>query len=408
MKTIAIIGSCDTKSREVQFMREQILAQGVEALVVDVATGPAAACGCGVSREEVLRSIGISWSELEARTKGEKIEAMCRAVSALIRKLYLDGRIDGVVSAGGLQNTVMATHAMQQLPIGFPKVMATTVASGRKSFDQVVGNTDIVTIPSICDFTGLNMVTRSILANACACCAGMVKAGGGIVRKPDRKVVGVTLMGITNKGACAAIDELGQNGIEAIGFHSTGTGGTIMEQMAVEGLIDGILDLTTHEVAMQDWPEGFSFGEKVKDRLVGSIEHHIPLVVCPGGLDFIDFQEGHLPPRMEERKYMNHNGNTYHIKMLPEEAAAVAERFANRLERADYPIRLLLPTDGMRNNTREGQELYDPRTDQLLLDRIKEIKNPNVQIVTIKGNLDTPEWGVQAAQQMLEVLAAGD
>lgn len=404
MKTIAIIASCDTKFREAGYMRDQIRAQGIGTMIIDVATGPNPSYNADISREEVIRMIGTTWEEMEPKTKGEKIEAMKDAVSLYVRKLYREGRIHGIVAAGGLQNTVMATHAMHSLPIGFPKVMATTVASGKKTFDQVVGNKDIVTIPSICDFTGLNMVTRHILANACACCVGMVHAGGGVLEKPAQKVVGVTLMGITNTGACAAIDELERNGIEAIGFHSTGVGGTIMENMALDGLIDGILDMTTHELSMQDWPEGFSFGEDEKTRLVRTIANRIPLVACPGGLDFIDFQDGHLPPRMDERKYMNHNGNTYHIKLLPEETPAEAERFASRIEKADYPVRVLLPTDGMRHNTRPGEELYDPRVDQIIIDRIMKIDNPNVKIITVPGNLDTEEWGIQAARHMIEVL----
>ena len=99
-----------------------------------------------------------------------------------------------------------------------------------------------------------------------------------------------------------------------------------------------------------------------------------------------------------------YNGNTYHIKLLPEETPAVAERFASRIEKADYPVRVLLPTDGMRHNTRPGEELYDPRVDQIIIDRIMKIDNPNVKIVTVPGNLDTEEWGIQAARHMIEVL----
>ncbi len=267
MKTIAIIGSCDTKYREIAYMREQVESQGVKAMVINVATGPNPSYGYDVSREDVTKAAGKEWAELEPKTKGEKIAFMMEAVASYVEKLYKEGKIDGILSAGGLQNTVMATNAMKRLPIGFPKVMATTVASGRKTFESVVGTKDIVTVPSICDFTGLNIVTRQIMENACACCVGMVKYAGQILKKGDRPVVGVTLMGITNTGACAAIDELERLGIETIGFHSTGAGGAIMEQMAADGLIDGILDLTTHEITQVYFKGGFSYGEDAKYRL---------------------------------------------------------------------------------------------------------------------------------------------
>ena len=156
MNTIAIIGSCDTKYREIAYMREQVESQGMKAMVINVATGPNPSYGYDVSREDVTKAAGTEWAELEPRTKGEKIAFMMEAVASYVEKLYAEGQIDGILSAGGLQNTVMATNAMKRLPIGFPKVMATTVASGRKTFESVVGAKDIVTIPSICDYPGRN------------------------------------------------------------------------------------------------------------------------------------------------------------------------------------------------------------------------------------------------------------
>ncbi|MBA4700477.1 MAG: Tm-1-like ATP-binding domain-containing protein [Ruminococcus sp.] len=404
MKTIAVIGSCDTKYREVEYMRECITSQGVQALVIDVATGPGSSYGYDISREAVAESYGTSWAELELKTKGEKISFMMDACAAFVEKLFREERIHGVLSAGGLQNTVMATNAMKRLPIGFPKVMATTVASGRRMFQDVVGNKDIVVIPSICDFTGMNIVTRQILDNACACCAGMVKAAGQVLQKGSKPVIGVTLMGITNTGACAAVDELERLGMEVIGFHATGTGGAIMEQMAADGLIDGILDLTTHEITQEYFKGGFSFGEDVKYRLVKGVQKKVPLVVSVGGLDFIDFSVEEFPPRMEQRIYMYHNATTAHIKLLPDEAEITTARFVERLEKIDYPVKLLLPTEGMRHNTREGEELYYKEVDDVIFRKIKELKNDNIQTITIPGNLDTKEWGVQAAHYMIDEL----
>jgi uncharacterized protein (UPF0261 family) len=404
MKTIAVIGSCDTKYREVEYMRECITSQGVQALVIDVATGPDSSCGYDISREAVAESYGTSWIKLEPKTKGEKISFMMDACAAFVEKLFREEKIHGVLSAGGLQNTVMATNAMKRLPIGFPKVMATTVASGRRMFQDVVGNKDIVVIPSICDFTGMNIVTRQILDNACACCAGMVKAAGQVLQKGSKPVIGVTLMGITNTGACAAVDELERLGMEVIGFHATGTGGAIMEQMAADGLIDGILDLTTHEITQEYFKGGFSFGEDAKYRLVKGVQKKVPLVVSVGGLDFIDFSVEEFPPRMEQRIYMYHNATTAHIKLLPDEAEITTARFVERLEKIDYPVKLLLPTEGMRHNTREGEELYYKEVDDVIFRKIKELKNDNIQTITIPGNLDTKEWGVQAAHYMIDEL----
>lgn len=404
MKTIAIIGSCDTKYREICYMRELIEAQGVKALVIDVATGPDPSKGYDISREEVAESAGVSWQDMESKSKGEKISFMTEAVAGYVEKIYQERKVDGIVSAGGLQNTVMATAAMQRLPIGVPKVMATTVASGRKTFESIVADKDIVTIPSICDFTGLNLVTRQIIANACAACVGMVKNAGKPLEKGKKIVVGVTLMGVTNVGTCAAVDELERLGIEAIGFHTTGVGGAIMEKMAEDGLINGILDLTTHEITQEYFKGGFSYGEDAKYRLVKGVQKKVPLVISVGGLDFIDFCVDEFPERMDERVYMMHNANTAHIKLLPDEAEITTQRFVDRVNKIDYPVKLLIPTDGMRHNTRKGEELYYHEVDEIILGKIKNITNPNVEIITIPGNLDTKEWGIQAAHHMIDEL----
>ncbi len=404
MKTIAIIGSCDTKFKEIAYMRELIEAGGMKALVIDVATGPSGSRGYDISREEVALFGGMAWEDMITRTKGEKIAYMAEAAAGCVCQLYLDKGIDGVIAVGGLQNTVIATTAMQRLPIGFPKVISSTVASGRRTFESLMGGSDIVVIPSICDFTGLNLVTRQIIQNVCACCIGMIEKAGGIVSKGEKPVVAVSLMGITNTGACAAIEELERCGVEAIGFHTTGVGGATMEQMAADGLIDGILDLTLHEITSGYFGGGFSYGPKAAERLLKASSHRVPMVICPGGLDFVDFSVGEFPPRMEERVYMMHNGTTAHIKILPEEAEEVAKTVIQRLKTFDYKVKLLLPTEGMRHNTGPGEELYDKKVDDILINRLTNPENSNIEVITVPGNLDTKAWGIQAAGYMIEAL----
>ena len=402
MKTIAVIESCDTKAKEAKFISDFIKNEGLEALVLNTATGPAPSENYDISREEIVEAYGTPWEEMEPKTKGEKIDFMKEAVAAYVEKLYQDGRIDGIISVGGLQNTVMAANAMQKLPIGFPKVMATTVASGTRKFELVVGDKDIMVMPAICDFTGMNIVTRQVIANACAACVGMVKSAGHVLKKEDKPVVAVTLMGVTNNGAVAAVEELERAGLEVIGFHATGVGGATMEKMAEEGLVDGILDLTLHELTSEYFGGGFSYGEAANTRLVKSVDKKVPLVISLGGLDFVDFSTNELPGRMDERKYMLHNANTAHIKILPEEAKALGEIVAERLSKVTYPVKLLIPTKGMRHNTEKGEELYSPESDSVLIHTIIDKVNDNIEVIVIPHNLDTREFGVKAAHYIID------
>lgn len=243
---------------------------------------------------------------------------------------------------------------------------------------------------------------RQVISNACACCVGMVKCAGQVLTKGDKPVVAVTLMGVTNTGAVAAVEELEKMGLEVIGFHATGVGGATMEDMAANGLVDGILDLTLHELTSEYFGGGFSYGPKAKIRLVESVEKKVPLVISLGGLDFVDFSTSELPDRMDERKYMLHNANTAHIKILPEEAEALGKILAERLSKVTYPVKLLIPTKGMRHNTLEGQELYEPKSDSVLIQTIIENVNDNVEVIVIPHNLDTPEFGVKAAHYIVD------
>lgn len=413
MKTIAIIESCDTKYTEAGYMKEIVEKAGMRGLVINMATGPCPVADpddngkvVDVSREEVAASFGTPWSEMEDKTKGEKIEYMRAAIAEYVYRLYQNGEIQGIVSVGGLQNTTMSTSAMSLLPIGFPKVMATTVASGTKQFQLVVGESDIVAMPTICDCTGLNLITKRVIANAVSCCIGMAEYAGEPIRKGDKPVIGLTLMGVTNEGCMAAVQELEKNGYEVLGFHATGVGGGIMEKMAEDGLIDGVLDLTQHEITSEYFGGGFSYGPGAAVRLLKTTANHVPLVVSLGGIDFVDYNksEAGAIPDWQSRPTYDHNATTVHIKISKEEAKDIGKIVADRLNTADYPIKLLIPTDGMRHNTTKGEALYDPEADKALIDTLLANVKEHVEVITIEGNLDTKEWGTKAAEIMLDVM----
>lgn len=175
-----------------------------------------------------------------------------------------------------------------------------------------------------------------------------------------------------------------------------------MEDMASNGLVDGILDLTLHELTSEYFGGGFSYGPKASVRLVKSVDRKLPLVISLGGLDFVDFGTNELPDRMDERKHMLHNANTAHIKILPKEAKELGRILSERLSKVTYPVKLLIPTKGMRHNTKEGEELYSPETDNVLIRTIVDNVNDNVEVILIPHNLDTKEFGSKAAYYMIE------
>lgn len=327
----AIVGSWDTKREEMRFMFSRLAVSRLDPFYIDVSTlgtdplDP----GTGYSSDEIRRPRIAEWNALANSGRGEKIDSMVAAAAEFISRLHREGRINGIISAGGLQNTVLATSAMRRLPIGLPKVMVTTAATGPREFQLVTGNRDIIVVPSLSDLAGVNMFTRTTLDNACACLAGMLtltEHPGEGIRRGSRRPVGLTQMGVTNTAAVAAIARLRELGFEPVGFHATGSGGPTMEECVGDGLLHGALDMTLHEIVSDAMGTGYSVG--AKGRLERLLAGDAPVLLAPGGLDFIDDWTDTFPGGLEGHRFVLHNSNPAHIKLTVEEAVRVGSVIA--------------------------------------------------------------------------------
>src|SRR3954471_15813197 len=246
MATIAVLGTLDTKGEEHGFVAEQIRQRGHEPLLVDLGIAGEPQVWPDVSRQEVARVAGIDLAALLSRNdRGEAVAAMSRAAPSILSKLFAEGRIEGVISLGGGGGTAIATAGMRALPLGFPKLMVSTLASGNTA--QYVGVKDIVMMPSIVDVAGLNRISRQILTRAAGAICGMVEAQPG--ESADKPIVVASMFGNTTECVQHARRILEQAGYEVLVFHATGTGGRTMESLVEAGMIAGVLDLTTTEWA---------------------------------------------------------------------------------------------------------------------------------------------------------------
>lgn len=402
MKNVAIIACCDTKFKEVGFLIEQFHKKNVNPILIDISIGLKDIIKADVTKNEVLKSIGKDWEDIKDLSKGELFTLMSEAIKVKILTLYKSHSFDGVISMGGVQNTYVATGAMRVLPLGVPKVISTTIACGKRTFDQVVGESDIVVIPSISDFTGLNMITEMSLKHAASCMVGMLNDNETELEKTDKIVVGVSLLGVTNGCAQSAINELNNYGIEAIGFHATGVGGHIMDTLSAQGIIDGILDLSLHEIASEFFHGGFSYGET--KRLIEPLAKNVPLIITPSGLDFVDYLIDEVPFSLDDRKYVMHNSSLAHIKIKKEEAYGIGNLVGQRLSKSSKVIEMLVPSDGFRINAKKGEPLSDPDIDEILVKTILESSNGKVKANYISGNFNEKDWGIKAATRMAELL----
>src|SRR5688572_3012002 len=294
MATIAILGTMDTKGQEHAFVAEQIRQRGHKCLVIDVGILDQAQLQPDISRLEVAQAAGKDLNALTAkRDRGEAVAAMSQGAPIILSRLAARSQIHGVISLGGGGGTAIATAAMRALPIGFPKLMVSTLASGQTA--HYVGTTDITMMPAIVDVSGINRVSRAVFENAAGAICGMVTAADLRRYTPtrDKPLIVASMFGNTTACVTEARRVVEGAGYEVLVFHATGTGGRSMEALIASGLVEGVLDLTTTEWA--DELVGGILGAG-PNRLDATADAGIPAVVAPGCLDMVNFGERSTVP----------------------------------------------------------------------------------------------------------------
>ena len=316
MATIAILGTMDTKGEEHGFVAQQIRARGHQTLVIDVGILGAPTLAPDVTRQEVTAAAGVDYQSLVARhDRGEAVKAMAEGAPRILARLLAEKRIDGVISLGGGGGTAIGTAGMRALPIGFPKVMVSTLASGNTA--QYLGVKDIVMFPSIVDVAGLNRISRQILTRAAGAICGMVEAVVPITA--DKPVIVASMFGNTTECVQSARKLLEAAGYEVLVFHATGTGGRIMESLIETGLVAGVLDITTTE-----WADELAGGvlSAGPTRLEAAARMGVPAIVTPGCLDMVNFNAPEtVPAKYQGRRFYAHNPQVTLMRTSPTECA---------------------------------------------------------------------------------------
>jgi uncharacterized protein (UPF0261 family) len=400
MPTVAIIGTLDTKGAEFAFLRDRIHAAGVGSFSVD----------CGVLGEpcyppevvaaEVARAGGTSLTALaQTRDRGEAIAVMAHGAAAIARALHAEGRIHGLIGMGGSAGTTIGTAAMRALPVGVPKVMVSTMASGDTR--PYVDTKDVCMMYSVVDIAGLNRLSRRILANAAAAIAGMVSAPP-LAGEADKPLIGATMFGVTTPCVTRARELLEAAGYEVLVFHATGTGGRAMEGLARDGFLAGILDLTTTELADELVGGVLSAGP---DRLETAGRLGLPQVVAPGALDMVNFGPPEtVPERFRGRLFYQHNPTVTLMRTTPEENAELGRIIGKKLHEARGPLVVLLPKRGVSALNRDGQPFFDPGATEALFRELRAALGDAGRCIELDCHINDPEFAEAAARAMIEAL----
>ncbi|MGI6054425.1 MAG: Tm-1-like ATP-binding domain-containing protein [Clostridium sp.] len=402
-KTIALIASLDTKMKETMYAAEIIRQNGFKTYVIDISTKTLMKEGADINPVEILERFGISWEDFDPLGKAASIDIMGKAMAKVVPELYSEGKFDAVISIGGGQNAKMAATAMKALPFGVPKIVASSLACGKRTMEQYVGDKDIMVMHTVADISGLNAITKTVIQSVCAAAMGMAAYGKVFETDPGKKVLGTTMLGITTKGTERAIHIIEENSsIEGVVFHANGVGGRCMENLIREKRIDLVLDMNLHEISGEIL---HCYCSGANNRLLTAIENKIPMVVVPGALDMVDYfvdeQGNGLPDNIDQRKKVYHNSNVCHCKVFKEEAVQLAAVVSERLNRVESPVTLVIPTKGCCEAAAPGGPMYDPEVDEAMVNTFKKNINDHVKLVIVEGNINDQSFSETVAQEVL-------
>lgn len=401
-QTIAIIGTLDTKGHEVGFLRDQIQTRGHPTIVIDPGILGDPAIRPDIGRREVARAGGSTLDNLiAAGDKGQAIDTMVAGTRKFVEQLYRQGDIGGVLAVGGGQGTAIGTAAMQVLPVGVPKLMVSTIASGPRTFEPYVGTRDVTLMHSVADIVGVNTVTRRIFTNAVAAICAMVEAGV-VIGVSEKTAIAATMLGLTTPCVLRAKELLERHGFELVAFHPNGTGGRAMEELIEEGLFRGVLDLSTQEITGHVCRGLFDAGPA---RLTAAGRRGIPQVVAPGGTDYIVLGPlDSLSAEQRARPLIIHNPNITLVRTARDEMAAVGHYMAEHLNKATSHTVVLIPLQGFSYSDRPGEPFYDPEADAALIEILEAELRPPAHLQKVDAHINDPIFAGVVVQTMRELL----
>ena len=404
MATIAVLGTLDTKGQEHRFLADLIEKRGHTALLIDSGGLTPASVKPNITREEVAAAAGIDLRPLlEKKDRGELVAAMAKGAAAKVEQLHAEGKIDGIISLGGGGGTAISTAAMQKLPVGFPKVMVTTLASGNTS--QYVGVKDIILFPSIVDIAGLNRISRLILTRAAGAICGMVEF------KPqaeqEKPIIVASMFGNTTDCVQMARNILEEAGYEVLVFHATGAGGRTMESLIESGVVAGVLDITTTEWA-DELVGGFLTAGPT--RLDAAARAGVPAIIVPGCLDMVNFYGPEsVPEKFKGRTFYQHNPQVTLMRTNASECAQLGRIIARKANSYTGPVTVLLPRKAISVISAPGKSFHDPAADSALFEAIKgELNSKKVPLLELDEEINSPVFARACAQALLDnIKAAG-
>ena len=400
MPSVFLFATLDTKGREADFIRDLLRSWDVAVTLVDVGALGTPAVTADIPRERIFELAETTLGAVQKKAdRGDAVTKAAAGAARLAREAHARGEVSGVLGLGGSAGTTIATAAMRALPLGVPKVMVSTLASG--TVRQFVGDKDIFMLNAVVDILGINRISREVLSEAARAMAGLVVYPRPKAEASDKPLVAATMFGVTTACVERARERLERAGCEVLVFHATGNGGQAMESLIREGVIAGVLDVTTTELADEHVGGFLSAGP---ERLTAAGQMGIPQVVSTGALDMANFYAPEtVPPRFKDRLFYRHNANVTLMRTTAEENTRIGAAIAEKLSAAKGPVAVLLPGRGVSAIDREGQPFDDPVARRALHDAIRAGAR-GVEVVEIDRHINDPQFADAVAEKLLELM----
>jgi uncharacterized protein (UPF0261 family) len=404
-RTILLIGTMDTKEAELLFCRELIQRKGFKVLLLDAGILKDPQTSPDITRQEVARAGGMADLEslLVLGDKGKCMETMIRGVTAKTQELLSQKAFDGILGIGGGQGTDICASAMRSVPRGMPKLLVSTIASGKATFGPYVGTRDITMMHSIADLQGLNFLIRRILANSVGGICGMVETLQDVETQPRGIPVALSMLGTTTPGALRVKAILERRGYEVVAFHQNGTGGIAMEEMIREGAFKGVLDLNLHEIG--DRFVGGLHSDPRRERLEAAGEQGIPQVIAPGSINYAVW--GPFPSlsvELKTRKHIIHNPNMTLVRLSPDELRSVGRLTAEKINRAKGPTQVFIPLRGFSYPDREHLPHWEPEGNLAFIEALKAHLHPSISLKELDAHINDADFVDPVADTFLSMM----
>jgi uncharacterized protein (UPF0261 family) len=406
MAAVALVGTLDTKGTDFAFLAGRLRAAGAEVIVVDAGTGEPDGLTPDIDGDAVAAAAGATRAGLRAAgDRGRAVTEMGRGAAAVIAGLVAQGRVGGVLGAGGSSGSSIAARVMAGLPVGLPKLLVSTMASGDVS--PYVGAKDVCIMYSVVDVAGVNRISRLVLGNAAAAMAGMVAARD--LAEPDtddRPLIAASMFGVTTPAVETARARLTELGYEVLVFHATGAGGCALEALADARLINGVLDLTTTELADDLVGGVLSAGP---DRLTAAGAAGLPQVIAPGALDMVNFgPPDTVPDRFSDRLFFEHNPTVTLMRTTEKEMTELGARIGRKAAAARGPAEVFWPDRGISALDAAGQPFRDPAADEACRASLeRELSSARRKLRRVDAHINDPVFATEMADRLHQMITEG-